>query len=70
MGGEGGGAGAPAEGPKGGGPQKTFYKAPTDFTKPQRTIEGPDRLYKAPTDYTNPQQTIETYKILDKTQKY
>ena len=39
------GGGAPAEGPGGGSP-KRLHKAPTDFTKPQQTIESPDRLYK------------------------
>ena len=29
-------------------------EAPKDFTKPQQTIQSPDRLYKAPTYYTKP----------------
>ena len=47
--------GPPAEGPRGGGPPAEGpAEAPKDFTKPQQTIQSPDRLYKAPTDYTKP----------------
>ena len=46
--------GAPAEGPGGDrlgwGHFKRLYKAPTDYTKPQKIIQSP--LYKAPKDYT------------------
>ena len=31
-------------------------EAPKDFTKPQKTIQSPDRQYKAPTDYTKPRK--------------
>ena len=51
MPGEGGGA---RRGARGGGP-KRLYKAPTDNTRPQQTIESPDRLHKGPTDYTKTQ---------------
>ena len=64
-------------GARGGKPQKTL-KSPTDNTKPQQTIQSPNRQYKAPTDNTKPQtdnskprQTIQRpLKILDKTIKY
>ena len=58
---------AAAVGPGGGdrlgwGHIRILYKTPTDYTKPQQTIQSPDklykapeRLYKAPTDYTKPQ---------------
>ena len=36
------------EGGKGGG------ESPTDYTKPQQTIQSPNRLYKAPKHYTKP----------------
>ena len=59
--------GAPAEGPgEGGGGEE----APIDFTKPQQTIQSPDRQYKAPTDYTKPQQTILSPNRLYKDMKY
>ena len=35
---------------------RILYKAPEDYTKPQLTIQSPDRLYKAPTDNTKAQQ--------------
>ena len=30
------------------GHMRILYKAPTDYTKPRKTIPSPDRLYKAP----------------------
>ena len=27
---------------------RILYEAPTDYTKSQKTIQGPDRIYKAP----------------------
>ena len=47
-------------------PTNRLYKAPTDYTKPQQTIQSPNRQYKAPTDNTKPQQTIQNPDILDK----
>ena len=51
--------GEPAVGPKSG-----YY------TKPQETIQSPDRVHKGPKHYTKPRHTIQRYRILDKTQKY
>ena len=53
------GGGPPPRGPVGegarrgawggrGGSPKRLHKAPTDKTKPQQTIQSPDRQYKAP----------------------
>ena len=39
---------------------RILYKAPTDYTKPQKTRQSPNRQYKAPTDNTKPQQTIQS----------
>jgi len=69
--------------PWGPGSPERLHKAPTDYTKPQQTIQIPDRLYKAPkrlykapkrlhkapTDYTKPQQTIQIPDRLYKAQK-
>ena len=37
---------------------RILYKAPTDDTKPQNTIQSPDRLYKAPTNYIKPPKRL------------
>ena len=29
---------------------RILYKAPKEYTKPQKSIQSPNRLYKAPTD--------------------
>ena len=62
----------------------SVYKAPTDYAKPQQTIQSPKTLYKAPTDYTKtlkdykkpqkhytkPRNIRQRHEILDKTLKY
>ena len=35
---------------------------PRYYTKPQKTIQSPDRLHKAPTNYTKPRQTSQSPK--------
>jgi len=57
--------------PWGPGSPERLHKAPTDYTKPQQTIQIPDRLYKAqkrlykaPTDFTKPQKTLQRHEIL------
>ena len=52
-----------------GGP-KRLYKAPTDNTKPQQTIQSPNRQYKAPKDYTKPLNIRQNPEILNKDLKY
>ena len=56
---------------------KDLYKAPTDYAKPQKTIQSPrntiqrpNRLYKAPKHYTKPKNIRQNLKITYKTQKY
>ena len=73
------------QGPRGGGGPKRLYKAPTDFIKPQQTIQdikrlhkdnkrlykAPERLYKAPRQTMRRHKKIdETFNILDKDIKY
>ena len=73
------GEGPPAEGPpppppwgpgegarrgaRGGSP-KRLHKAPTDYTKPQQTIQSPGNTIQSPG------KTIQRHEILDKTLKY
>ena len=53
-------------GGKGGGSRKRVYKAPTDYPKPQQTIQSPDRLYKAPNFRQRPKQINTNRKISNK----
>ena len=60
--------GAEGDGGEGGdrlgsGHPKRLYKAPTDYTKPQQTIQNPNRIYKAPQSL---HKTIKHYTKLSK----
>ena len=64
---------APGRGGEGGGAARRGARggeAPQDFTKPQQTIQSPNRQYKAPTDYTNPLNIKQRPNILNKTLQY
>ena len=66
------GGGPPAEGPGAARRGAQGGEAPQDFTKPQQTIQSPNRQYivKAPTDYTNPLNIKQRPNILNKTLQY
>ena len=44
---------------------RLLYKAPTDYTKPQQTIQSPNRQYKNPTDNTKTRHIRQNPDILD-----